>query len=351
MITRVAHQFPAVVMYQFIKKATYYWLYRSNILTRYIDSRKNGKALVLTYHNVIPGKTMASLKLMPGVFLSSESFRMQVVWLKDHFNIVSLSEIIQRVRNKTRWNEPLCAITFDDGWKNNYDFAYDIMLKEGIPATIFLVGKYINTSKPFFWDICFDIIKENRNLPSNLTGITEIDNYIRNVSDQDPLVRARNVVHRIRQIPYEDFMQVSACMEKYYHQNLKDHGEWQYETLSIQNIREMQENNISFGYHSTNHYMLTRVPSLHLKEELMPPHNILNENGVKMEPIFCYPDGQFNADVIRELKAMDYIGAVSMIPGYNDVNTSPYILKRVNLHKGNSETTHEFLATIGMKNR
>jgi peptidoglycan/xylan/chitin deacetylase (PgdA/CDA1 family) len=44
------------------------------------------------------------------------------------------------------------AVTFDDGYENNYVHAWPILCELNIPATIFLATKYIDTDQPFPFD-------------------------------------------------------------------------------------------------------------------------------------------------------------------------------------------------------
>jgi peptidoglycan/xylan/chitin deacetylase (PgdA/CDA1 family) len=44
------------------------------------------------------------------------------------------------------------AVTFDDGYENNYIHAYPILRELNVPATIFVATKYLDTNKPFPFD-------------------------------------------------------------------------------------------------------------------------------------------------------------------------------------------------------
>jgi peptidoglycan/xylan/chitin deacetylase (PgdA/CDA1 family) len=59
------------------------------------------------------------------------------------FNIISLNNLVNRMRNGQPLRSKTAVITFDDGFKNFYLNAYPILQKFGFCATVFLVPGYI----------------------------------------------------------------------------------------------------------------------------------------------------------------------------------------------------------------
>ena len=81
-------------------------------------------------------------------------FQNIVKYIKQNYYITSLYELC----NNLNLNKKLAAITFDDGWLDNYTNAYPVLKKFGIPATIFVTTGKINSSTPFWQGIlgeCF----------------------------------------------------------------------------------------------------------------------------------------------------------------------------------------------------
>ena len=97
------------------------------------------RAVVLMYHSVDPS-TDYFMNVRP------ERFAAQMAYLKvSGRSVVSLSALALKLKNK----EPLggaIAITFDDGYRDNYTHAYPILQKHGFPATIFVTTDLIGKS-------------------------------------------------------------------------------------------------------------------------------------------------------------------------------------------------------------
>jgi peptidoglycan/xylan/chitin deacetylase (PgdA/CDA1 family) len=84
------------------------------------------------YHRVLPHE--ASPILDDGICVTPELFEENLVFLRQHFDIVSLKDILgegPRIKNP-------CVITFDDGWLDTYQVTFPILRRLRIPATVFL---------------------------------------------------------------------------------------------------------------------------------------------------------------------------------------------------------------------
>lgn len=93
------------------------------------------KIPILTYHSIDNSGSVIST--------SPEKFRSHMQYLSaSSFNVVSLEEIVSCIHENRHFPPRSVAITFDDGFKNNYDIAYPVLKEHGFKATIFLVTGY-----------------------------------------------------------------------------------------------------------------------------------------------------------------------------------------------------------------
>lgn len=116
-------------------------LYFSGILPLYFYFRreylKHHIAIVLMYHR-INDYSDATDKTV-----STKKFEQQISYLKKRFKIISLDEMVNLYKQNIQLREDTAAITFDDGYKDNFTDAYPILRKYNIPAAIFVAADYI----------------------------------------------------------------------------------------------------------------------------------------------------------------------------------------------------------------
>lgn len=90
---------------------------------------------ILMYHSVSPNALPQNR-----LAVSVNAFARQMQFLKEHhYNVLTLEEINGLIRQGKRLPPKTVAITFDDGYKDNYTYAFPILKKYNLAATIFII--------------------------------------------------------------------------------------------------------------------------------------------------------------------------------------------------------------------
>jgi peptidoglycan/xylan/chitin deacetylase (PgdA/CDA1 family) len=87
------------------------------------------RVVVLCFHSVHPAKSFASA--------TPELFERQLAWLSEHCDLVPLADALERAREGPSARVAV-AVTFDDGYEDNYVHAFPLLVRYGVPATIFV---------------------------------------------------------------------------------------------------------------------------------------------------------------------------------------------------------------------
>jgi peptidoglycan/xylan/chitin deacetylase (PgdA/CDA1 family) len=106
--------------------------------------------LILTYHRVLEKWEAALDYSQPGMVVTLPTFERHLAFLERYFEIVPLSALLDDRTADRPTRRPRCVITFDDGWRDNYDLAFPMLRKRDLPATIFVTTDLIGTERVFW---------------------------------------------------------------------------------------------------------------------------------------------------------------------------------------------------------
>ena len=108
--------------------------------------RYRNRLAIVMYHAVV----REALPLYNWCFVTEALFRRQMAYLKRHFEVVPLAEISERL-NGGDLAGPLAAVTFDDGYRNNFTCAFPVLRAQQVPATVYLATDFIDSDRTT-WD-------------------------------------------------------------------------------------------------------------------------------------------------------------------------------------------------------
>lgn len=103
--------------------------------------------MIQMYHHIAP---IAAVPPVKGsnegweVRISPQGFERQLIALRQrNYRFVSLAEIVDDIRNRGMEDSKSVAVTFDDGWVDNYQFALPVLKRLSVPATFFVTSAHL----------------------------------------------------------------------------------------------------------------------------------------------------------------------------------------------------------------
>ena len=311
-------------------------LYYSGVINSIIFLRravfKKYRLIILAYHKVInPEYGGLNLNVSP------DKFEKQIIYLVKHYNIVSLNRIVEYIKTQ-KIVKDLVAITFDDGYKDNYTNAFPILKKYRIPATIFLSTGFIDTGNLPWWEKLSQavrtILKEEINVKLSEAiyplRIRKVLADLFSMRDKNSYKRLASLISLLSEISEERRNTIITALLATISTS-KRNGLNIYKMLSWKEINEMKDNNISFGCHTVSHRDLTKIQPIQIKEEILHSKVLIEEKINKPVVFFAYPYGEkkyFNDRVIKILKENGFLCACTKINGTNEDCDDLFYLRR-----------------------
>lgn len=270
------------------------------------------------------------------------------------FKVISLAELCECLSKGEEPARGSVAVTFDDGWLDNYEHALPVLRRVGVPATVFLPTAYIGTDRMFWTDEVGLAVTEAKRTPNtfaqlkdslsaeelakeggedllsaarSIASISDIDHLVEYLKRAVPSVRnaTLDVLRMLRRSgattpPARSFMSWSE-------------------------VEEMSTAGIAFGSHSHEHQNLTELDESALESDIRRSYQLLDQHGIGGTPPFCFPGGYYN---LLCLKALEEAGVeVAVTTGRASALTGrPRLLGRTLLHEDISGTPALFLARI-----
>lgn len=114
---------------------------------------------ILAYHSINYGKGSH--------FVNPENFAKQMEYIKEKgYEVITLDELARGIQGKKRFKRNKVVITFDDGYRDNFKYAYPVLKKMGFSAIIFLISDYVTDYKEdkerfLNWDEIKVMLKNN----------------------------------------------------------------------------------------------------------------------------------------------------------------------------------------------
>jgi len=291
-------------------------LYRNRKTANYRFSRRYQ---ILAYHRISPESHPFFQPTPPAVF------EQHVRFLKRCYRVMPLSELVARSQ-AGEVPERAIAITFDDGYRDCYEFAFPILKKYRAPATVFVATGVIETGDVLWHDRVFDALRFATVERAQLSD-PELPEL---AVDPKSLRRSlQQVRKRFRSLHGEARRKLIDEVER----KLKPERPAGAEPrmLTWKQIREMRQAGIEFGSHTVSHPILSEIPKAEVMWELRESMLRLSEELGSPVSSFAYPNGgelDYNDYVKEALIECGYTYAVTTRAGINRPFENPFELKR-----------------------
>lgn len=304
---------------------------------------KAPKLWILMYHRVLPQTDARFAQEEPGMLMQPETFAMHIQEIKKHFDLMSLTAWTEAKLNGGTLPAKACAITFDDGWLDNYEFAFPALQAEAAPATLFAVAGKIGTDFQFWPNIVAHLLLNGATAKLAKQAVFH-DALSGTSTHRKPSAdEIANIIRRLKNKTDEDIF--NALNELSWRELC--HTSMAPALMSWKQLKTMQQSGlVDIGSHTCNHRRLTNALSqAQLTHEIADSKQILQEKLNVPIDLFCFPNGDYNPAALALVQA-NYKAAVTTQRGINSAQANLHELTRVALHDEVSKSRTLFRARL-----
>jgi peptidoglycan/xylan/chitin deacetylase (PgdA/CDA1 family) len=286
---------------------------------------------VLAYHRVMPTDALESYPFDPELISATpRQFEWQMTYLRQHMTPVSLEQVLAHLDGRAKLPPAAVAVTFDDGFADTYRYAFPILKRHGIPATIFLATGYIESGEPFWFELAAFLAFRVDRGALQVEGVEQAFPTGESFAERTASLRQlhellKGLTNARRTQTITNWRQRFAA--------LIEHGALGHsQPLSWNQVLEMAAAGIAFGSHTVTHPNLTQLPDEELAWELSESKQVLEQRLQQPIDLLAYPIGTasaFDARVIAAAERTGYRLGTTYVAGANPLDG----LRRFELHR------------------
>ena len=278
---------------------------------------------VFLYHAVVA----QPLPLPDPCFLDMAMFRRQMLYLREHFDVVPLAELPAAIANMP--SRPVAAITFDDGFMDNCTLALPILRELQIPATVFLCTELIDTDSTVWFCRVNRAVAETES--NTVTWHNEVIDLSSCSSRLEASLRLQESIKKMSPINVDQEVD-RLVAELGSTPGVPVKPASPYRMLTSQAIAEMLDSGlIEFGAHTRTHAILSRLSPDQQQHEIVGSIEAVEAATGRPCRLFAYPNGtpgDYDDETLRILTERGIELAVTATAGTNVEGTPPLEIHR-----------------------
>lgn len=249
--------------------------------------------------------------------LDIELFRQQIAYLKAHFSVVRMEEVLAALDGQIVLPENAVLLTFDDGYIDHFTYAMPVLEEENVQGSFFIPGKTFDThtlldvnkihyilaaadSRSLLKDV-FERMDHYRgreyDYPDNAALFEKYAVANRFDSKETIFVkRALQTVlpERVRNLISSDlFERYVGVSEKVLAYELY---------MSREQIRTMKRHGMHIGIHGYDHYWLGNLPEKQMQEDISKALEVMDEFLDTNNWVMNYPYGNYSKEVVEYIR-------------------------------------------------
>ena len=282
------------------------------------------KYIILCYHGVSHRYINFSYR-----HVAKSEFEEQVKYLiKKNYTFITLTNLINSLKNNRKLKEKCVILTFDDGFKDVIKNAYPVMKKYNAKGCLYIVSSLIGNEK-LLWTNYIEALIYNSPGKIKFRFKDEIFEY--SLDSLEKINRAiKDIKAKLRSVDNKDrishLKQFKIANKISAFKNVPN----EYIIVDWKDLSLLDKNILEIGSHTKTH---PNLETLETKDEFF---HELNESKLDIEKKIgyniyhlCYPGGSFNNKTIHHAKNFGYLTGTTLIEGLNAQEEDLFRLKRL----------------------
>jgi peptidoglycan/xylan/chitin deacetylase (PgdA/CDA1 family) len=296
------------------------------------------RPLILGYHRIVEDFADTARVEMPSMLTSTAMFERHLDLVGRRFRFTTLNEIGEHLAEGRPFTERVAAVTFDDGYRDNYEHAFPVLKRKGIAAAVFVVTDLIGERRWQIHDKLFHLVTKafdawddpRRELSALLRRLDlPAGQLLRSrMATSSPMMAVSAL---LPDLSVANIGRVMAALESGTGNGFHNVAP----SLTWPMIREMHQAGITIGSHTRRHVSLPAESTETVVAELEGSKRAIEEHLGAPVAHFAYPGGQFTPRDVDALERTGYRFGYTACP-HQDNRHPTLTIERLLLWEGSS---------------
>lgn len=262
----------------------------------------------------------------------------QMQYVQNHFEVISLCEALRRLRDNTV-NEPTIVVTFDDGYACNKSVLLPIVECMDIPITIFISTGFVMEQKLYWYDRLLEALTNVSPMKLDLLrhglSVYEVN---RTYGAANWLEKER-LLSDLKRLNPEQREKVVTEVISLIPKMINDECRY-IAPLTIEDVLALSQCPlVTIGAHTHCHNILTQLSDDSMKNSVQRSKDLLELWTGKKINYFAYPNGNYNENIIGNVRGMGFVCALTTRSAPWTMKDSLFAIPRIGVGRYDSFDT------------
>ncbi len=309
----------------------------SGLLVRGVAGLHRVGGTILRYHSVSADESWAHDYMQSSLVVPPDVFARQVAFLARRHRIVSVGEMVQQMRSRRGVDPKNVAITFDDGYEDNYRNAFPILREHGATAAFYITtGAVADARIP--WTVALRRAIRLCDRPGvSLSFLGEHSIDLSTEAKKEATIKMVTGIVKRCKIDEAESILAKVHKEMGSRTDLRDRRIM----MNWDEIREMHGAGMTIGAHTHSHYNLPSLDTSDVAHEVVASRSGIEEALQAPVEHFAYPNGRTNchcdARVAKIIAVAGFESAVTSLSGPVSHKYSTYCVPRLGIAPRHSD--------------
>jgi peptidoglycan/xylan/chitin deacetylase (PgdA/CDA1 family) len=268
-----------------------------------------GMGQILMFHRVLPSSGKLRIHNHKSLEITPQHLESIIEFFKKRgYEFISLDDLLAYKNSSTRSNRKFVVFTFDDGYVDNYLYAYPIFKKHNVPFTIYVATSLPDSKATLWWYLLEDMVVNRTSVKMEVEG--------KEITFRTETIKEKEIAfNKIRYwFALADEKNLPILLSSLFRGSEEEIAAKTRElSLTWQQIYELsQDPLVTIGSHTVNHLPLDSLTAEKSTYEILESKKIIESHISKEVKHFCYPLGSHGRKEIEILAKTSYATATTI---------------------------------------